>query len=80
MSRPGQTVLHPGHPQAGEQVLLLPRHQARPAHHLASQAGLQLADIVVDILLQPGVPVLLQSLPVGLLEKIFLNISHFLKI
>ena len=75
-----QTVLNPRHPEPSEQVLLLPRHQPRPRHHLPPQSGLQLPDVVVDVLLQAGVAVLLQRLPVGLLEKIFLNISHFLKI
>ena len=77
----GETVLNPRHPETGEEVLLLlPGHQPRPSNHLATQPGLQLPDVVVDVLLQAGVAVLLQRLPVGLLEKIFLNISHFLKI
>ena len=75
-----QTVLNPRHPEPSEQVLLLPRHESRPRHHLPPQSGLQLPDVVVDVLLQPGVAILLESLPVRLLEKIFLNISHFLKI
>ena len=79
MARPRQTVLYPGHPEASEEVLLLPGHQAGPGHHLPAQPGLQLPDVVVDVLLQAGVAVLLQRLPVGLLEKIFLNISHLLR-
>ena len=77
---PGQTVLNPRHPQTGEEVLLLlPGHQSRSCHHLATQPGLQLPDVAVDVLLQSGVAILLESLPVRLLEKIFLNIYHFLK-
>ena len=88
-------VLNAGHPEAGEQVLLLAAEDgggvrggeqrglgtlapAAPATHL--QLVLELPDVVVNILLVPRVSILLQRLPVGLLEKIFLNISHFLKI
>ena len=81
VGRARQAVLDSRHPETSEEVLLLfPGHQPRPGHHLATQPGLQLPDVVVDVLLQAGVAVLLQSLPVSLLEKIFLNIFHFLKI
>ena len=63
-----------GHPQAGEQILLLPGEHGRwrrkrgRGGQLGSRFGLELPNIVVDILLQsPSLTIFLLRLPVGFL-------------
>ena len=74
VDRARHAVLDSRHPETSEEVLLLPGHQPRPAPHhgphLAPQPSFELSDVVVDILLETGVSVLLQGLPVRLLKEI----------